>query len=112
MQTPLRSFLQSMLPQPGKGPSEKTMNEGWFRCELLGIAEDGRKVRGVIKDQGDPGNRATVKFLCEAALSLALNEEELPGGTNRGGILTPATALGDVLAERLRKAGMVIEVGK
>ena len=112
MQTPLRSFLQSMLPQPGKGPSEKTMNEGWFRCELLGIAEDGRKVRGVIKDQGDPGNRATVKFLCEAALSLAMNEDELPGGKKRGGILTPATGLGNVLAERLRKAGMVIEVGK
>ncbi len=110
--SPLRSLLKSMLPAPGQGPSEKTMNEGWFRCELLGLAEDGRKVRGIIKDQGDPGNRATVKFLCEAALSLAVNTDELPGRATRGGLLTPATALGEVLAKRLRQAGMTIEIGK
>lgn len=109
--SPIRNLLQPLLPQPGSGPSEKTMNEGWFRCELLGLTSDGRKARGIICDQGDPGNRATVKFLCESALSLALNEDELPGGQQRGGILTPATGLGDVLAGRLRKAGMTIEVG-
>ena len=48
--------------------------------------------------------------MCEAALSLALQMDELPGGQTRGGILTPATGLGDVLAERLRRAGMTIEV--
>jgi short subunit dehydrogenase-like uncharacterized protein len=110
MASPIRPILKSMLPQPGKGPSEKTMNEGWFRCELIGIAEDGRKVRGIIKDQGDPGNRATVKFLCESALSLAANTDELPGGAARGGILTPATGLGEVLVQRLKTAGMVLEV--
>jgi short subunit dehydrogenase-like uncharacterized protein len=109
--SPLRPLLKSMLPAPGDGPSEKTMNEGWFRCELLGFAENGQTVRGVIKDKGDPGNRATVKFLCEAALCLAVNTNELPGGTTRGGILTPATALGDVLAKRLRDAGMTIDIG-
>ena len=108
--SPLRPLLKAALPAPGAGPSEKTMNEGWFRCELLALTEDGRKVRGVIKDQGDPGNRATVKFLCESALCLALQENELPGGKERGGVLTPATALGEVLAERLRQAGMVIEM--
>ncbi len=86
------------------------MNEGWFKCELIGIAEDGRKVRGVIKDKGDPGNRATVKFLCESALCLAEKTEELPGGATRGGILTAATGLGEVLVKRLKNAGMVIEV--
>jgi short subunit dehydrogenase-like uncharacterized protein len=110
-QPPIRSLLTPVLPQPGSGPSEKVMNEGWFRCELLGIAMDGRKVHGLIRDQGDPGNRATVKFLCESALSLALNQDELPGGPQRGGILTPATGLGDVLADRLRHAGMTIAVG-
>ncbi len=110
-QLPIRSLLAPILPQPGSGPSEKVMNEGWFRCELLGIAVDSRKVHGLIGDQGDPGNRATVKFLCESALSLALNQEALPGGPKRGGILTPATGLGDVLADRLRNAGMTIAVG-
>ena len=110
-QPPVRSLLAPVLPQPGSGPSEKLMDEGWFRCELLGIAMDGRKVHGLIRDQGDPGNRATVKFLCESALSLALNPDALPGGPKRGGILTPATGLGDVLVDRLRNAGMTIAVG-
>jgi len=109
-QPPLRSLLQPLLPQPGSGPSEQTMNEGWFSCELIGTGTDGRKVRGLMRDQGDPGNRATVKFLCESALSLALQMDELPGGAGRGGILTPATGLGHVLAERLRQAGMSLEV--
>lgn len=111
LQSPLRPLLKTVLPAPGQGPSEKTMNEGWFRCELLGLAADGREVRGVIKDKGDPGNRATVKFLCESALCLAGDVTELPGGAQRGGLLTPATGLGDVLVGRLRKAGMVLEVG-
>lgn len=109
-QPPLRSLLQPLLPQPGDGPSEQTMNEGWFSCELVGTATDGRQVRGLIRDQGDPGNRATVKFVCESALSLALQIDELPGGQTRGGILTPATGLGEVLAERLRQTGMTVDV--
>jgi short subunit dehydrogenase-like uncharacterized protein len=106
----LRPFLQSTIPQPGSGPSEQTMNEGWFRCELLGWGSDGQKVRGLIADTGDPGNRATVKFVCESALCLAVDFNRLPGGAQRGGILTPATGLGDVLVERLKQVGMQIEV--
>ncbi len=108
LNSPLRMLLKSALPQPGEGPSEKTMNEGWFRCELIGRTAEGRFVRGVIRDQGDPGNRATVKFLCESALCLAIDSNRLPGGPHRGGLLTPATGLGDVLAERLRNRGMTI----
>ncbi|XGV94521.1 MAG: trans-acting enoyl reductase family protein [Leptolyngbya sp. BL-A-14] len=105
-----RSLLQPLLPQTGTGPSEQTMNEGWFSCELIGTGIDGRKIRGLIRDQGDPGNRATVKFICESALGLALQPDKLPGGQARGGILTPATGLGDVLVERLRRAGMTITI--
>jgi len=65
----------------------------------------------VIRHAGDPGNRATVKFLCEAALALALDAERLPGGSMRGGVLTPATGLGHVLADRLRRAGVTIDIG-
>lgn len=109
-QPPIRALLQPILPPPGSGPSEQTMNEGWFSCELVGTAFDGRKVQALIRDQGDPGNRATVKFICESALCLALQMEQLPGYPTRGGILTPATGLGMVLAERLRRAGMTIAV--
>ena len=41
-------------------------------------------------------------MLGESALALALNAERLP---DAAGVLTPATALGGVLADRLRAAG-------
>ena len=107
---PLRQLLESIIPQVGSGPTEQTMNEGWFRCELLGWGSQGQRVRGLIADTGDPGNRATVKFVCESALCLAVDFDRLPGGAQRGGILTPATGLGDVLVERLKRAGMRLEV--
>ena len=106
---PGRQLLSTLGPQPGEGPSAETMDQGWFRCELIGRSETESQVYGIISDHGDPGNRATVKFLCESALCLVLNADELPGG-QRGGILTPATALGETLARRLRSAGMKIEM--
>jgi short subunit dehydrogenase-like uncharacterized protein len=109
-QPQVRSLLQPLLPQPGSGPSEQTMNDGWFSCELVATATDGQQMRGMMQAQGDPGNRVTVKLLCESALALALHTDALPGGRSRGGILTPATGLGDVLVERLRQAGITINV--
>jgi short subunit dehydrogenase-like uncharacterized protein len=85
------------------------MDSGWFTCDLVAEGEDGRKPRAVFKDRGDPGNRVTTKCVTEAALGLALEPEGLPGGRARGGLLTPATALGDVLVRRLRDAGMTLE---
>jgi short subunit dehydrogenase-like uncharacterized protein len=51
----------------------------------------------------------TVKCLCESALALAVDGPKLPGGPTRGGILTPATGLGQVLVERLRARGMTLQ---
>ncbi len=110
LQQPLtRRLVQTMLPKPGQGPSVETMDRGWFTCDLLGLAEDGRQARGLIRYDGDPGNRATTVFVCESALALAIDADRLPGGTTRAGVLTPATGLGDVLVERLRTAGTVIQ---
>jgi short subunit dehydrogenase-like uncharacterized protein len=105
-----RWLIMPLLPKPGQGPSVKTMDEGWFTCELLGIAPDGHQKRGLIRYAGDPGNRATILMVCESALALALDRARLPGGASYGGVLTPATGLGDVLVERLRRAGVVIEM--
>ena len=73
------------------------------------LAERGSVQRGRIAGRGDPGNRATTVFVCEAALALVLDAKKLPGGARLGGVLTPSTAFGDVLAKRLRAAGMTIE---
>jgi short subunit dehydrogenase-like uncharacterized protein len=47
-------------------------------------------------------------MLGESALCLALDGDRLESG---GGVLTPAVAMGDVLVERLRIAGMTLTVG-
>lgn len=107
---PVRKLARAVAPAPGEGPSEGSMDRGSFRCDLIGHGVSGRAVRGRIADQGDPGNRATTKFVCEAALALVHDQAQLPGGPERGGVLTPASGLGDVLARRLRAAGMTVEV--
>ncbi len=86
------------------------MDAGFYRCELLAEGESGRRIRVTLADRGDPGNRATVKMLGESALALAVDEARLPGAPGRGGILTPATAIGEILAERLARAGTRIDV--
>lgn len=105
---PMRKLLKWFLPAPGSGPSEQSMNSGRFTCDLVATAADGRKMFGRVSDRGDPGNRVTVKCVCESALALAVDFSELPGGETRGGILTPATGLGDVLVRRLVNSGMVL----
>jgi short subunit dehydrogenase-like uncharacterized protein len=105
-----RSLLRRLLPKPGTGPSEKTMAAGWFTADLVGRTADGRSARARIAFRGDPGNRATLRMLCEAGLALAFDRERLPGAPDRGGVLTPATALGEALVPRLRAAGFEIEV--
>jgi short subunit dehydrogenase-like uncharacterized protein len=107
---PARRALGRLLPAPGEGPDEKTMDSGFFRLEIVAEGEDGRRIGVVLSDDGDPGNRATVKMLCESALALALESDALPGGAAAGGVLTPASALGLVLRRRLEAAGMRIEV--
>jgi short subunit dehydrogenase-like uncharacterized protein len=103
--SPFRRFVRAVAPAPGTGPGEKTMDDGWFRCELVGRASDGRTARALIADKGDPGNRVTVKCLCESALALAL--DELPA---RAGFLTPSTGLGEALVKRLRHRGMELSI--
>ncbi len=105
-----RKMTAALAPKPGEGPSERSMDGGSFRCELIGKSASGKTVRAIVSDKGDPGNRATTKFICEAALALAVDALRLPGGSGRGGVITPAFAFGDVLAERLRAVGMRVEV--
>ncbi len=103
------NLLEKIVPSPGEGPSEASMDNGFFECLLVGTAEDGSKAWAKISGKGDPGNRATVMFLCESALCLVMDRNKLPGGESRAGFLTPATAFGDVLVNRLRMAGMKLD---
>jgi short subunit dehydrogenase-like uncharacterized protein len=103
-----RPLADRVLPSPGEGPDARTREEGYFRVEIRTTTESGRRLRSVVAAQGDPGYAATAVMLGESALCLAEDGDRLPSG---GGVLTPAVAMGDVLVERLRIAGMTLSVG-
>jgi short subunit dehydrogenase-like uncharacterized protein len=106
---PTRALLDRVLPSPGEGPSEKTMQSGHFRVDVHARTTSGATCVSTVSAQGDPGYAATAVMQGESALCLALDEDRLPGG---GGVLTPATAMGDALADRLRAAGFTLSVSR
>jgi len=105
-----RSLLRPMLPKPGEGPSEETMDGGFMKVDLFAEGEDGTTLQGRLAAKGDPGNRVTVALLCACALSLLHQRDALPGGPERVGFLTPATAFGQILVDRMRADGMTLEL--
>lgn len=104
---PTRKLLDRILPSPGAGPSEAARRSGWFQSQVTASTESGQRYRATAAGPGDPGYAATAVMAGETALSLALDGDRLPPAT---GSLTPATAVGDVLVERLRAAGHTYEV--
>jgi len=99
---PSRALLDRVLPAPGEGPSEKKRRAGHFRMEVHTRTSTGARYVSQVAAQGDPGYAATSVILGESALSLALDRDRLPPAA---GVLTPATAIGSVLVDRLRAAG-------
>ena len=107
--TPIRKLVRRFLPKPGEGPSQETMKNGFFDCLYTVEAEDGSLSVFRMHGKGDPGYRVTSKFVCESALALIHDEENLPGGKDYGGLLTPASGLGQPLIDRLSKSGIFFE---
>jgi len=99
---PSRAVLGKLLPAPGQGPSERTRRTGLFRMQIHTRTSAGVQFLGTMEAPGDPGYAATSVMLGESALCLALDRDRLP---DRAGVLTPATAMGTALADRLRSAG-------
>lgn len=104
---PTRMLLMRVLPKPGEGPSEHARKTGKLRVRIFGESEDGRRASVLVKGEGDPGYALTAVMLGQAALCLAFDQARLPP---RAGVLTPATAMGEVLVDRLRAAGMTFAV--
>ena len=104
---PTRAVLGRVLPSPGEGPGEEARRKGFFKIEIVARTSGGRRYRTRVEAQGDPGYAATAVMLGESALCLALDEDRLPA---RAGVLTPATAMGSRLTDRLRAAGQTFAV--
>ena len=105
---PTRPLIDRILPAPGEGPSEKAQRRGFYEIAIHARTSSGRTYTSRVVQKGDPGYAATAVLFGESALCLALDADRLPEG---GGVLTPATAMGDVLANRLRVRGVTIDAG-
>lgn len=104
---PTRKLLRKfVLPKPGEGPDKDAREAGFFNLMQVGKLPDGTVLHTRITGDRDPGYGSTSKMLAEAAVCLAKDELDSPGG-----VLTPAVAMGDALLQRLRdNAGLTFNI--
>ncbi len=107
--SPTRSLLERFaLPKPGEGPSPEAQLKGFFDLRFIGQTDDGRRLRGKVTGDRDPGYGSTAKMIGEAAACLAFDVPQTAGG---GGFWTPASLLGQALIKRLEShAGLKFEI--
>lgn len=92
----LKKLINPFLPNPGNGPSKKQRENGYYKIVLRGESADGKVLKVQVYGDRDPGYGSTSKMLAECAVCLA--KDSLP---DTYGVLTPHTAMGEALLERL-----------
>ncbi len=110
---PVRRQLQErVLPKPGTGPDRASRESGFFNIRFYGRTDGGRTITTKVTGDRDPGYGSTAKMLGETAVAFldpgaTSNVESVP----TAGFLTPASAFGDALIERLTShAGLTFTV--
>lgn len=92
--------------KPGEGPSKEERDSGFYEVLFAGSNGDGKTVSVSVRGDKDPGYGSTSKMIAESAVCLLLNRD-----TELRGILTPASALGSLLIDRLQQhAGLTFQV--
>ncbi|BBY65144.1 saccharopine dehydrogenase family protein [Mycolicibacterium helvum] len=91
---------------PAAGTGNDMGSRGHYRVETYATTTTGRRYRATIAQPADPGYSATAVLAGESALALVVDRDRLP---DRHGVLTPASAMGDVLLDRLPAAGVNFE---
>lgn len=94
-----RRLAKRLGPAPGEGPSKDVLERGLTQGVTTCFVNGGDDFVVRQEMQGDPGNAATVRILVEVGLALAAGEAK------GGGVLTPISALGERLVERLIATG-------
>ena len=106
-------FCLRVLPRPGEGPTEASREAGYFHTYTLGVGDVSAAIPPRVVAHvrsgtaGDPGYKATAQMAIEAGMCSALEREKC---ATEGGVLTPASAFGATLVERLRRSGMELYV--
>lgn len=99
-----RNLLEKyVVPKPGEGPSETLVKNGFFKVELIGQMNNGETITTQVTGQGDPGYGSTCKMISETACLLLESDKARTGV----GFLTPASALGTELIDRLQANAQV-----
>jgi short subunit dehydrogenase-like uncharacterized protein len=100
--------LVGRLVEPGTGPSPEQRQQNWFRVRFRARQPDSSAPLLVTEvSGGDPGYEETARMLGECALSMVNDRDRLP---SQAGVRTPACAFGDILLDRLVKAGLSFRV--
>jgi short subunit dehydrogenase-like uncharacterized protein len=94
-------LARRFVPQPGEGPTELQRKQGSFAFEFDAQTDASERIRTIVAGEQDPGYAETSKMLAESAMCLAMDDI-----TKEGGVLTPASCMGDALLARLRAANM------
>lgn len=104
---PTRKVVDRFLPAPGEGPTAEQREAGMFEVEINAETTTGARYVVTVGAPYDPGYDGTAVMLGESGLALAAGE-----GIDRAGVLTPATALGEALVERLRAHDFTLTVSR
>jgi short subunit dehydrogenase-like uncharacterized protein len=90
------SLMSEDAPKPGEGPTKEERETGFYDVLFIGETARGEKIRTHCKGDKDPGYGSTSKMIAEAAICLVRDAAE-----TKGGIWTPAAAMGAPLSKRL-----------
>ena len=78
MSPPLAYILREyVLPKPGEGPSEDTMEKSFLTVNAFGKGDKGSKCKAVFYFPTDPGYKDTARMLVESGLVLALQRDKV-----------------------------------
>jgi short subunit dehydrogenase-like uncharacterized protein len=100
-------MLERLTPSPGTGFDQGS--RGRYKVETYTTTTAGARYVATIAQQADPGYAATAVMLGQSAMTLAFDREAL---SERRGVLTPVTAMGDALLARLPPAGVTISTAR
>ena len=102
----LKKIINSFMPKPGEGPGVEKRKNGFYNLRFYITIDEKRKAFAKVIGDSDPGYGSTSKMLAESSLCLAF--DNLP---KNYGILTPSSAMGEKLLDRLIKnAGLSFEI--
>ncbi|KAF9234190.1 Saccharopine dehydrogenase-domain-containing protein [Melanogaster broomeanus] len=100
----VRWLARKIMPKPGEGLADDITN---ITKSVPNAQGRTTSIRTIFRGKGEPGYLITSIMIAECALSLVLDADSLPAFSKRGGVLTPMTAFGDVLIERLKACGRI-----